>query len=338
LRRYSLRGRDDEAVKFVLCGNLNYYADTLDMSLLYFAAAQASYYRGGYYIRGGSQKLSNFLASIIRAADGSTLCRRSVTRIVVESGCAVGVVHTDSKGGSPEESRAPVIFGNAAPALLAEMLPDPHKCDFARAYANKPLSTSLWSIYLGLDRSPNELGVVHYSNFVFPDWMDGLSDLPISGDLLGSTPDGRIPFYVAVNYDKVHHGLNDEGRSLMVLCGVDRLTNWEGLENNTYKARKSMWLDAIIEDLLRVFPDLRGHIVHKEMATAKTVKRYLNTPGGAVYGFKQIPEVAGRHRPAAKTCLPGLYLASAFAQPGGGFTGAMLAGQNAFQAAAMGTT
>jgi phytoene dehydrogenase-like protein len=31
--------------------------------------------------------------------------------------------------------------------------------------------------------------------------------------------------------------------------------------------------------------------------------------------------------------VPGLFLASAFAQPGGGFTGAMLAGQNAFQAA-----
>lgn len=324
---------DDEAVKLALCGNLNYFTDTLEMSLLFFAAAQASYYRGGHYIRGGSQVLSDYLAGLVRDAGGITLTGRPVVGILVDGGRAVGVQHTNREGEDLQDARAPVLFGNAAPMVLAEMLPAPHKDDFASDYADKPLSTSLWSVYLGLDRSPNELGMEHYSNFVFPDWMKGLGDLAASGKLLATVPGGRVPFYVAVNYDKLDHGLADAGRSLVVLCGVDRLANWDSLDREAYKARKAAWLEAIIDDLLRVYPDLRDHIIYREMATAKTVHRYLKTPGGAVYGFKQLPSVAGRHRPGAKTCMPGLYLASAFAQPGGGFTGAMLAGQNAFQEA-----
>lgn len=325
---------DDEAVKIGLCSNLLYYSDSPEMSLLFFAAAQISFHRAGHYIRGGSQVLSDYLAGVIRSAGGTTLNRRPVARILVERGRTAGVAHRDLEGEDEREAHAPVVFGNAAPAVLAEMLPEPQKTDFARDYAGKQPSTSLWSVYLGLDRSPNELGMDHYSNFVFPDWMSGLDDLVASGKMLEAGPDGRVPFYVAVNYDRIDHGLADEGRSLVVLCGVDREAYWRDLDREAYKARKAAWLDAIVEDLLRVYPGLRDHIVYKEMATAKTVKRYLGTPGGAVYGFKQTPSMAGRHRPPAKTCVPGLYLASAFAQPGGGFTGAILAGQNAFHAAA----
>ena len=324
---------DNTAVKLALCGNLNYFTDTLEMSLLFFAAAQSSYYRGGHYIQGGSQVLSDYLAQVIRDAGGSTKTRRPAVDIIVENGRAVGVVHTNIKGEERQVDHAPIIFGNAAPTELTKMLPEPHKSNFDHQFADKPLSTSLWSIYLGLDHSPNELGMDHYSNFIFPDWMNGLEDLKASGELLKTAPNDRVPFYAAVNYDKVDHGLADQGRSLVVLCGVDREAYWQHLSDHEYKKRKAAWLDVIVESLLKIYPNLREHIVYKEMATAKTVKRYLKTPGGAVYGFEQVPSVAGRHRPSAKTCVPGLYLSSAFAQPGGGFTGAMLAGQNAFQAA-----
>jgi all-trans-retinol 13,14-reductase len=323
----------DEAVKLALCGNLNYYSDTLGMSFLFFAAGQSSYHRGGHYIRGGSQVLSDYLVQIILDAGGTARTSRPVVGILVEDGCAVGVEHTNHKGEDLQTDRARVIFGNAAPAQLAEMLPQPHMDDFNEKYADKPLSPSLWSVYLGLDRSPNELGMDHYSNFVFPDWMNGLDDLAESGALMGGSPGERMPFYVAVNYDQLDHGLENSETSFVVLCGVDRLKYWHGLTDEEYKERKEAWLAAIVQGLLEVYPALRPHIVFREMATAKSVHRYLKTPGGAVYGFEQAPNAAGRHRPGAKTSVSGLFLASAFAQPGGGFTGAMLAGQNAFRVA-----
>ena len=44
-------------------------------------------------------------------------------------------------------------------------------------------------------------------------------------------------------------------------------------------------MDRLIADLDREFPGIAGAVVHREMATADTLAHYLNTPGGAVYGF-----------------------------------------------------
>ena len=70
------------------------------------------------------------------------------------------------------------------------------------------------------------------------------------------------------------------------------------------------------------------------MATAATMRRYLNTPGGAIYGFA--PETpTGKPTVGAggvATTVPGLWLASSFGGSGG-FTGAMMTGMLAAQAA-----
>jgi all-trans-retinol 13,14-reductase len=63
------------------------------------------------------------------------------------------------------------------------------------------------------------------------------------------------------------------------------------------------------------------------MATAETMQHYLNTPGGAVYGFA--PEGSG---PIHIAAIDGLWLASAYTFAGG-YTGAMVGGAMAARAA-----
>nr|CRH07085.1 putative FAD dependent oxidoreductase [Candidatus Magnetococcus massalia] len=326
---------DDEAIKLLLCANLAYYSASPDLSLLYFAAAQGSYHAGGgHYIKGGSQQLSNLLVKQIEQAGGRALSRRTAVEILVEKGRAVGVRHLNHQGEDAQCDYAPVIMGNAAPNLLADMLPEKFAEPMRRKHAAQKLSPSLWSLYLGLDSSPNALGMEGYSNFIMPSWMERLDQLAENSDLLSAMPAEKMPYFVATNYDRLAHGLEGGGQSLVVLCGLDRLENWQGLEEEAYRSKKAAWQQAIIEALLKQFPKLADHIVYQEMATARTVAHYLNTPGGAVYGYSQALTSAGRKRSKAQTDLPGLYLASAFASPGGGFTGAMLAGQNAYRSAA----
>ncbi len=328
---------DDEAIKFALCANFQYYGvDPGRLSFLFFAAAQGGYHRGGgWYVRGGSQVLSDALADHIRTAGGDTLTRRSVREILLdEGGRACGIVHTDKNGDNPQTETAPLLFGNAAPQVLETMLPRDRRNEFSAPWRGRPLSTSLWSIYLGLERDPSELGLTHYSTFCYPAWATRLSDLPRSQRLMSTAPANDLPLYVVANYSRIRSGLATDGRHLVVLGGADHIDNWEGLKRRTYRERKAAWLDAIVTDLDRRYPGVAAVTSYREMATARTCRRYLKTPGGAVYGFAQDPLHAGRHRPGAETCIPGLYLASAFAQPGGGFTGVMLAGQNAFRAAA----
>ncbi len=68
---------------------------------------------------------------------------------------------------------------------------------------------------------------------------------------------------------------------------------------------------------------------------ARSMRGFLNTPDGAVYGFAPLPPErgiwAGVPR-SPRTPVPGLYLASSFAGSGG-FTGAMMSGAQAAWAA-----
>ena len=66
---------DSEELKLILQGNLVYYHDDpYTMSMFYFCAAQASYIGGGgHFVHGGSQQLSNYLASVIEHNGGQVI-------------------------------------------------------------------------------------------------------------------------------------------------------------------------------------------------------------------------------------------------------------------------
>ena len=64
------------------------------------------------------------------------------------------------------------------------------------------------------------------------------------------------------------------------------------------------------------------------MATADTMQRYLNTPGGAVYGFAPDRTLGKTIRQGPRTPIGGLWLASAYTS-GGGYTGVMIGGAQA---------
>jgi all-trans-retinol 13,14-reductase len=321
----------NEAVKLALASNLGYYTDDPDtMPFIHFAIPQASYLTGGgHYIRGGSQVLSDRLVAIIRESGGEVEAGREVETILLDGDRTRGVRHRDNKTGDVREEHAPIVFGNAAPTVLAAMLPDDKRATFLSRYQGRRPSISLWTMSLGLSRHSHDFGVRHYSTSVLPSWLTTLSGFRDAAAVLGEDSPGRITPYGFVAYDQIDSGLNADGPYLAALVGLDRVQNWAGLTPDAKHARKERWMDRIIADLDRQFPGIAGTIVHREMSTSETFQQYLNTPGGSLYGFA--PESRG-FMPLAATAITGLYLASAFTG-GGGFTGAILGGGWAARAA-----
>lgn len=329
---------DDEAPKLALAANLGYYADDpARLWWVFYAFAQGSYLAsGGTYIRGGSGGLSRSLVGVVEAEGGEARTGRTVTEIILDDeGCAAGVAHTAADGTDRVVDRAPVLFAGAAPTVLADALPPEARPAFTARYEGRRPSISLFAISLGLSRPPRELGFTQYSTFLMPDWMDSLSDYARCAELLADPPGCRMPAVAVVDYSAVDTGLNPEGPHLVSATGVDRTANWDGLDDEGYRAKRDAWLDAIVAEVDRFFPGFAGAIVQREMATAATMHRYLNTPDGTVYGFapdvpKGIPD-AGSGK-AAATTVPGLWLTSSY---GGfaGFTGTMMTGMLVAQAA-----
>jgi hypothetical protein len=226
---------------------------------------------------------------------------------------------------------APVVFGNAAPQRLAEMMPDDRRAPFLAPYARWRPSTSLWTISIGLSRPAAHFGVQSYSTFVLPGWLKTLRQFCEMSAVMGEAPGLRVPAYVFVDYGRIDSGLNQSAPFLGSFCGIDRIENWAGLSSEVKRERREQWVERIIGDLDREFPGIAAAVVQREMATAETMQRYLNTPDGAVYGFA--PDASrGLNQMTPRTAISGLWLASAYVS-GGGFTGAMLGGAAAARAA-----
>jgi phytoene dehydrogenase-like protein len=330
---------EDEALKLAVAANLLYYDDDPDrMMFIAYAFPQASFaVGGGHYIRGGSRALAERLAGIVAEGGGRIETGREAVGILVEQGAAAGVTHRPTDGsGTARSDRARVVLGNAAPARLAAMLPAAARAPYEAAFLHRPLSISLFSVALGLDRPAREFGVGAWSTVILPDWMDRLAALREAAPLLGADPAGRIPPFILVDYGRLDTGLNDEGLTLATITGVDRLANWAGLDQAAARARREAWMDRLIGAVEAHFPGFAGAVRTREMTTAASMARHLNTPDGAIYGFAPHREAGSVFERGPRTPVPGLLHASAFTG-GGGFTGAMMGGAAAARMA-MATT
>ena len=323
----------DEAVKCALAANLAYYHDDpAELWWVFFAVAQGGYLQSGsYYIRGGSQRLSDALADAIRSAGGEILVGRTATSIGLDSeGRPKCVVHASRDGGDEAQVEAPIVVGNAAPAVLASMLPKGARERFLSPYSGLSPSISLFTATFGLSVRPAEFGMKAYSTFLLPDWMKALADFRKSADVMRALPANEAPVMAVVDYSAIASGLGGPPYTVSVV-GPDRLANWSGLDQSAYRHKRERWSGAIVAAIDREFPGFASHVVATEFSTARSLASYLNAPQGAIYGFAPRPPSApiwkGIER-SPRTPIPGLYLASAYAGAGG-FTGAIRSGASA---------
>ncbi|MDZ7821035.1 MAG: NAD(P)/FAD-dependent oxidoreductase [Candidatus Marinimicrobia bacterium] len=318
----------DERIKIILLANIGYYGDDpYALSFLFFAIAQAGFYRkGGSYIRGGSHQLPEGLTEHIRTRGGALLTSAQVIRIITRNGKAAGVEYI-SKGrkGTAAEYRkafAPVIIANAAiPNVVNEMLDPKSAAPLKRKYRDMIPGNSIMTVYIATDKPLREMGNRHYSSNFYDSKTFTLSEM---GKLHGADFDER-PF-ILCDYSQIDAGLAPPGKGYAVLSLMDYLRDWEGLSEEEYRRKKKRAVGMLIDRLREKFPGLREHIIHVEAATARTMKRYLQTPEGTAYGYAQTPRQAILFRPGVRSPLKNLYFASAWTLPGGGFGGAMGSG------------
>ena len=324
---------DNEGAKCALGANLLYWHDDPDsLWWVLFAVAQGGYIgSGGCYVQGGSQRLSNALAKSFRNAGGELLLRRRVSEILVDDhGRPCGGAHVAKDGSGRVEAQGRIIVGNAAPSVVAEMLPQLVRERFQAPYVSQPLSISLFSATIGLSVPPQQLGLSSYATMLLPEWMKTLSDYKRGAEVMAGAPGEAMPPIAVVNYAAIDSGVGGPPYPVSVV-GADRLANWVGLGAEAYEAKRVQWRSALIAALDRAYPGFAGAVVTSVLSTPVTMNSYLGTPEGAVYGFAPLPPQghiwSGTGR-SPRTVVEGLYIATAFAGCGG-YTGAILGGDAA---------
>ena len=316
---------NNEALKSTVAANLSYYHDDPSTTWwVFFAMAQGSYLlSGGRYIQGGSQRLSSALARIIKKSEGSDVILRRVASAITlnAQGRVCGLIHTAKDGSDPQTISASRVIGNAAPEVLASLLPASTGDRLRNSYSSRAPSISLFALTLGLSKPPREFGFQAYSTQLLPEWMSSFGDYAQGTSLMSDEPGDRMPPLAIVDYAAIDSAVPAPPYVLSIV-GPDRLANWDDTDQDEYRAKRARWQDAIVKYLDGHYPGLAGAVIASSFNTAASVRQYLGAPEGAVYGFAPTPPRsmldASRRSPA--TCIPGLYLASAYTGFGG-YTG-----------------
>ena len=315
----------NEQLKLLLTTNLIYYGDDpYDISMMYYSAAQGSYIGGGgHFIKGGSQKLSDYLTSFIEEKGGQVILGKKVNKIIVKNNKAVGVEFSDSfnKNIKTTEIYADNIIVNAAVPNVIKMLPKEYEQKAKKRIDHLEESCSLISIYIGFNIDLKQFGVKHYSTFFQGEDIQMLSDL--KKNFRGNWENKSFVF---VDYSQVNSNLCPEGKSVGVICAADYLSEWENLDKVTYNKKKEEVAQFFFTKLEEYYPGILKFVEHYEIATAKTIERYTLNPKGTPYGFAQKLSQSARNRDFSIPQLKNLYFASAWTFPGGGYSGAIISG------------
>ena len=192
----------DEAVKFALAANIGYYHDDPErMLFLRYAIPQASYLAGGgHYVRGGSPALTDRLVALIKEAGGTIGIRpRSRPFAVCRRQNRWRRPPARAAAAMSREEAATMIFGNAAPQVLAAMLPEDRQSAFLRRTQSPIIEFVVDDIARG--KSADHASAVSATTppSLFPTGCTA-SQMREASALMADAPRGRVPYYVLVDF------------------------------------------------------------------------------------------------------------------------------------------
>ncbi len=318
-------------VKDVLASLWGYYGlPPSKLSAFYYANATGGYLRNGsYHIKGGSQALSQALAETIENGSGEIIYENRVEKILCNGDAVTGVKLTSGR-----EILAKAVVSNAsAIETFTRMVPDSLlPTEFSKTLKTYQPSLSSFTVWLGLNQEIKD----KYPSFGYHMGSGRTIEENYQACLTGQIE--KMSFSIAI-YDNAYKGYSSPGTSTLAitcLCGFDpwkpfEKAYWAG-DKEAYQKEKERWADILIYRAEKqLIKDLSKLIEVKEVGTPLTNWRYTGNTHGAIYGFAQNINNAYMNRIKNRTPLNGLYLASAWGFPGGGFQGVIRGGGLCFQ-------
>ena len=231
-----------------------------------------------FYLKGTSMMMNQAILESVHEHGGKVFMNCGIEKIIVENKKAVGVI--DEKG---NEYRAKKIISNISPIATYGALLDKQDIPNAAKEYLKPYTVGISALtcFIGLDCTPAEIGfdtsfTLNYTS------LDPNEDFKDAYKLL---PD-KDPL-IATCYTVDDPSVSPPGTSIITAGTLKYSKEWEELTPEQYYEKKYEAGQRIVARLDAMYPGFKDHIEEIEVATPLTHMRYLNHPGGAIYGFEQ---------------------------------------------------
>ncbi|MPQ42958.1 phytoene desaturase family protein [Clostridium tarantellae] len=307
---------NDDFIK-LFTANWSYYGlPPKELSALYFFIPWISYHvHGKYYIQGGAQALTNAFVEVIKNNNGLVYLKSMVQKILTDGEKVNGI-----RLNNGDEFKAKWIISNVNPINTYKMLPKDFLSNSEMdKINNSKIGCTLSQLYLGLDCNPKDIGIEKEEIF----FLGKVS--PQEDYELALKNNYEEAGFLLTNYNAMDSTLNDDKNGVITMTYIDNYDYWSKNKEDYLKQKENVTA-RMIKRLGKYYKGISKHIVIAELGTPRTMEKYTKNPLGAVYGYAQYVDQAGKHRLKKETSVKNLSLVSAWTNPGGGYEGVMSGG------------
>ncbi|MCR5485003.1 MAG: NAD(P)/FAD-dependent oxidoreductase [Clostridiales bacterium] len=270
-----------------------------------------------------SHGMSAVIAERIEELGGEIWYNSRVEKIIMYNGAAKGVVLSDGTSVYADH-----IIANCAPHKVFSTMLD--KKDIPVSEVKKANAREFagrgFSMFLGLNKSPEELGITDHSYFIY-DTMDTVKQY----DLMKKIETNNTQVTVCLNY--ADRTCSPEGTTLMYFTTLYNDNCWASVSPKRYFEMKRLVAEKLIDNFEKCTgAKIRDAIEEIEIATPMTYARYTGALQGCIYGYRANDWdgiVARIMMEATDEKIPGLRFAGGFGTQLLGYSSAITSGRNA---------
>lgn len=298
-------------------------------------AVMDHYFNGGFYPCGGGAAIVKAMTNALKKNNGTLKTQQRVRKIIIEGERRKTAVGVELESG--EKLFANRIISNADPNTTYQKLIGEENLSkkLRKKLAKTTYSCTSLMLFLTVDMDlkaagmdsgniwimPNEDMDVVYERMMMPDVTN---DAAFEGMFISCTT-----LKDPSSFDGKHHSI--EAITYLDYKIFEQFKNERETRSKKYLQFKELLTEKMIKTLEKVLPDVREHIVHKELGTPITNEYYINTTKGSVYGTEKKLTQIGPFAYKAKSEIKNLYLCGAsivsHGVAGAGYSGLQTAGE-----------
>ena len=251
------------------CGNLMFFH--------YICMVRSYIDLGSVIPKARSLELSLMFVRLIKEHGGEVLLNTEVKEVCTENGRAYGVRTSD--GG---EYFADWVLCDISPSTVFGSMIDKKQITVRdrKKTNSRELSGRGFCVYLGLNRSAEELGLKDYSYFIYPDM-----NTEKQYHLMERPETNGVQNTICIN--AVDPTASPEGTCMLTMTTLFTSDYWEGLSDAGYYEEKNRFADKMIKTFEKATGIIISDCIEEiEIAAPQTFARYMNSPQGAIYGYK----------------------------------------------------
>ncbi len=270
-----------------------------------------------------SHEMSMALAGALEDNNGHIRYNSHVSKIMFKDGHASGVV---LKNGEKLYCRH-IICSCSPNTVFGKMM---KKADIPTTAVKRSNARKFGAkgacVYLGLNRSPEELGIKDYSIFI-TDTADSQKQFSLMKSIDTNNAQAAVCLNIA------NPKCSPKGTTILCLTTLYTDNCWANIEPENYYKEK----DLLAARLIANYENATGIVIHNaieelEVATPVTFARYTNNPQGTIYGYlgEEWDSIIPRIMTEASDCdTKGLRFCGGWGVQLSGMSSAIASGRNA---------